>query len=139
VFGRSFFGAAFWGPRYFGDGGDVAPVADTINTGAWYDYEPGERRRRGLEWDKRRDDLKERLEAAYAKIVGEVPAAEIAPVVALVKPFVEVSYDTKAPPAAAVDWAAFQRDVSAVEGLLAALRVVEEMDEEDAVTALLLA
>ncbi|HEX6963273.1 MAG TPA: hypothetical protein VF175_15505 [Lacipirellula sp.] len=51
----------------------------------------------------------------------------------------EASYDTAVPPPAAVDWSAFERDMAAVEGLLAALRVVEEMEEEDAVMALLLA
>ena len=132
-----------FGPAYFGDGGTgeppPPPVVETTG-GAWLpDYAPGERRKRGLEWERRQDRTRERLEAAYARIVGEVAAEDARPVVELVKPFVEASYDTATPPVQAVDWAAFQQDIAAVEGLLAALRVIEEMDEEDAVMALLLA
>lgn len=141
MFGRAFWGAAFYGPRYFGDGGSGEPPAPPpaeTRGGAWYDYAPGERRKRGLEWKRRTDRTREELEAAYARIMGEVPAEDAKPVVALVKPFVEASYDTATPPVAAIDWSAFQQDLAAVEGLLAALKVIEEMDEEDAVMALLM-
>jgi hypothetical protein len=37
VFGHSFFGASFWGPRYFGDGGSGVPVVVSEETpsGGW--------------------------------------------------------------------------------------------------------
>jgi hypothetical protein len=34
VFARAFFGASFWGPRYFGEGGAVVAAAET-NSGGW--------------------------------------------------------------------------------------------------------
>jgi hypothetical protein len=37
LFARAFFGASYWGPRYFGDGGDIVvapPVAETPS-GGW--------------------------------------------------------------------------------------------------------
>lgn len=140
MFGRAFFGARYYGPAYFGDGGSLAPAEVERATGGWLpDYAPGERRKRGIEWDRRKDDLRDRLEAAYRKIVGEVAPEDARPVVALVQPFVEASYDTAAPPVQAIDWTAFQRDIAAVEGLLAALEAYEAMEEEDAVMALLLA
>ncbi len=89
--------------------------------------------------NKRKDDLRERLAAAYAQIVGEVAPADAAPVIALVEPFVEASRDTVTPPAAAVDWAAMAKNLASARALLAAHEAyVQMMDEEDAVEALLL-
>lgn len=140
MFGHRYFGSRYYGPAYFGDGSDTEATVDE-NRGGWlYEYETGEKRRKGLEWDKRPDDLRERLESAYSRIVGGAPVEAAEPVTAAVQPFVAASYDTATPPAAAVDWQALARDLAAVDALVTALRTIEEeaMHEEDAVLALLL-
>jgi len=85
-------------------------------------------------------DRRAELEAAYARIVGEVPAEAAVPIAALVTPFVAPasSYDTVLPPPAALDWRALLADQVAADALLAVLAALDA-EEEDAVLALLMA
>lgn len=85
-------------------------------------YRPGERRARGLEWDRENPKaLRRQIEAAYNAAIGSpaAPEADAAAVIDAVKPFATAAYDTPAPPAAAVDWAAVLGNIDAVETLLA--------------------
>ena len=141
MFGRHFWGARYYGPAYWGDGGNLAPAVVAVTGGGIHlSYGKGERRKRGLEWDEGKRDRRAELEAVYRRIAGELPAAAAAPVLELVQPFVApaASFDTALPPVAAVDWLAFMADLGAVEALLAVYRALTE-EEEDAVIALLMA
>lgn len=100
-------------------------------------YRKGEKRKRGLEWDKPAEDLEDRLRKAYARIMGEeLPAPAVEEVAAAVKPHLEAPSDTKLPPVQAVDWSALAGDLSAVSVLLNQYQ--QMLDDEDWLAVIML-
>ena len=93
-------------------------------------YSRGEKRKRGLEWDKREDDLESRLRRAYARIKGEdVSDAVTAQVAEAVRPHVDAPTDTPLPAAEAIDWRGLIADLDAVNALLAAYAAAQDDDD----------
>ena len=112
--------------------------------GRHQEYRPGERRARGLEWEKRKK-IEELVEDAYEALYGELQQAVNEPgtIREAVAPFVQVASDTPIPPPAAIDFVALSADLMRAEMLLqqydAALRrKAEQEDEDDMILALLL-
>jgi len=143
MFGRRYFGGRYFGARYWGDGGAGEP-ADDRQTGGFLPYAKGERRRRGLEWDRRKP-IDELVEEVYARLNGDLREAAYEgreDIRAAVAPFAESS-DAPIPPPAAIDFAALAKDLNAAQALLAAYdqalqRKAEQDDEDDAIMVLLL-
>ena len=101
-------------------------------------YRSGERRRRGLDFDKPRDDIEDRLRRAYARIMGEEPTAPaVAAVAAAVAPHVAIASDARLPPPEAIDWTGLARDLHAVAVLVQQAQSALD-DEELALFMLLL-
>jgi hypothetical protein len=136
--------------RGYGTAGEIPPEPTPVTTrqvdvgGGMPQYRRGERRKRGLEWDKKKDDLAERIEAIYARLYGELAGAvnEKGTVREAVAPFAAPS-DTPIPPPAAVNFTALKSDLMRMEILLqqyeaAVLRKAEIEDEDDMIEALLL-
>jgi hypothetical protein len=120
----------------------------------WYEYEAakrgdihrpyakGERKRRGLEWDRKDIDLEGELRRAYEEITGELaPTASIETVQAASVAVVAFAEDDRTgkkslPVAESVNWAALAADAAAVRALIAAYEAA--IDEDEAITAILL-
>lgn len=136
--------ASAWGSSWgsaWGDSWGAIAGAITGDIGGSYHrpYTRAERRKRGLEWDKRPlDERRRELEAAYAQATGEIGPEAVPAVVEAVKPYVEAFYDAPVPPAAAVDWAALARDVEAAMAVLAQLERIIREREDDEIAAILL-
>lgn len=125
-----------------GEGGaPPEPEPEVATTGGH--YAKGERRRRGLEWD-RAESIEDRLQRVYDRLHGDLAeVAEPADVREAVAEHATAS-DAAMPPPAAIDFAGLAQDLAATNALLAAyeaaLRAKAEVDdEEDAIVALLLA
>ena len=123
----------------------VAPATTTRDGGRGIhrSYRPGERRQRGLEWTKRKK-IEELVEEAYQALYGELQSVnEPGTIREAVAPFVQVASDTPIPPPQAIDFVALSADLMRAEMLLqqydAAMQRKAEIEEEDAVIALLLA
>jgi hypothetical protein len=120
----------------------------------WYEYEAakrgdihrpyakGERKRRGLEWDRKDIDLEGELRRAYEEITGELaPTASIETVQAASEAVSAFSAQAEtseqsSPVADNVNWAALAADAAAVRALIAAYDAA--IDEDEAITAILL-
>lgn len=118
--------------------GDVPPPPPVETArGGYVPYRKGEKRKRGLEWDRKELDYRAELERAYAALHGEL--ADVAPVAEVreaVAPHAAPS-DAPLPPVAAIDFAALAADLQAARALLAAYeRAVREQDDEDAMMLL---
>jgi hypothetical protein len=122
------------------------PPVDTGARGGFIPYAKGERRKRGLEWDRKETDWKAELERAYGLLTGELVESieSVAEVRAAVVPHAAPS-DTKLPPIAAIDFAALAADLESARALLAAyeaaliVRDMRERDQDDEEALLLLA
>lgn len=120
--------------------GDAStPVPSGATGGGFVPYLKGERRKRGLVWDRKDVDWEAELRRVYALLNGElvenVNASDVREAVA---PHAE-SFDTKLPPVAAIDFAALAADLNAARALLEAYEnALEAREEEEAVTLLLL-
>ena len=126
----------------------AAAVATTTRPdggrGSHRQYRPGERRARGLEWEKRKK-IEELVEEAYQALYGELQSAVNEPgtIREAVAPFVQTASDTPIPPPAAIDFVALSADLMRAEFLLkqyeAALqRQADNEDEDEAIMLLLL-
>ncbi|MFN9116321.1 MAG: hypothetical protein ACK5XN_40280 [Bacteroidota bacterium] len=157
-----YFPAGYFPPNYFGGdaGGPIVGAlvgtatgtsaatgnltngnaTETPARGGWHvPYRRGERRARGLEWDRPEHDLEAELREVYAELHGEL--RDVAPVVAVREAVAEhaAPSDAPMPPVAAIDFAALAADLDAARALLAAYaRALDEQEEEEAVTLLLL-
>lgn len=158
-----YFPAGYFPPDYFGGdaGGVIVGVlsgaaagtstasgdltngnaAQVAARGGWHvPYRKGERRARGLEWDRPEHDLEAELREVYAELHGEL--RDVAPVVAVREAVAEhaAPSDAPLPPVAAIDFAALAADLEAARALMAAYaRALDDQEEEEAVTLLLLA
>ena len=132
-------GTAAWSCVVTGTLTDGAAVQAT--GGAWHvPYRKGERKARGLAWERRDRDLEKELRDVYAELTGEL--REVAPVAEIKAAVVPHATPTTAalPPVAAIDFEALARDLAAVRALLAAHEDAQrEQEEEEAVTLLLMA
>lgn len=121
--------------------GDAStPVPSGATGGGWVPYLKGERKRRGLVWDRKPVDWEAELRRVYALLHGELVenVENVSEVRAAVVPHAEAS-DASLPPVAAIDFAALAADLSAVRVLIEAYETaVEAREEEEAVTLLLL-
>ena len=119
----------------------VNTVAVQSTGGAWHvPYRKGERKARGLAWERRDRDLEKELRDVYAELTGEL--REVAPVAEIKAAVVPHATPTTAalPPVGAIDFEALARDLAAVRALLAAHEDAQrEQEEEEAVTLLLMA
>jgi len=121
------------------------PTPPTTGSGGFIPYLKGEKRRRGLEWDRKDIDWKAELERAYGLLTGELVESveNISEVRAAVVPHAEPS-DTKLPPVAAIDFAALAADLQAARAVLAAYEAaliardnyLRELDDEEAILLL---
>lgn len=118
---------------------------EETNQGGSYapQYAKGERRKRGLEWD-RPEGIEDRLQRVYDRLHGDL--AEVAEPSEVREAVAEhaTASDAAIPPPAAIDFQAMAQDAAAVTALLVAYEKALEAkaeadDEEDAVIALLLA
>jgi hypothetical protein len=123
--------------EWWGDASSPVPAGST--GGGWVPYLKGERKKRGLAWDRKDVDWEAELRRVYALLNGEleenVNASELREAVA---PHAE-SFDTRLPPVAAIDFAALAADLKAARALFEAYEnALEAREEEEAVTLLLL-
>ena len=110
--------------------------------GIHQEYSAGERRKRGLEWERCRPDWEKELRSAYEEITGELaPVASMATVeaagVAVAKFAKQATSKQSLPVAESIDWGALACDLEAARALIAAYEAA--IDEEEALTALVLA
>jgi hypothetical protein len=132
--------------RGYGTAGEIPPEPEpevtTAQPGGFLPYAKGERRARGLEWDKRKP-VDELVQEAYDRLHGDLrPAADAAEVREAVAEHAQAS-DAPIPPPAAIDFAGLAADLRAAQALLAAYeralqRKAEMDDEDDMIEALLL-
>lgn len=117
-----------------------AAVQVSTGGGVHMPYRKGERRARGLEWERRERDLEQELRDVYAELTGELrEVAPVAEIKAAVQPHA-MPTTAALPPVAAIDFEALARDLAAVQALLAAHEDAQrEQEEEEAVTLLLMA
>lgn len=124
------------------DGAGAGEVDAPPQPGGFLPYAKGERRARGLEWDKRKP-VDELVQEAYERLYGDLrtvaPAEEVREAVA---EHAQAS-DVAIPPPAAIDFAALAGDLKSAQRLLAIYREAVERkaqieDEEDAIMVLLL-
>jgi hypothetical protein len=122
---------------WWGAGASPEPTAAT--GGGWHrPYRKGERKARGLEWDKPDRNLESELRDIYADLHGEL--RHVAPVADVRSAVAEhaAPSDAALPPVAAIDFAALAADLIAVRALMAAHeRALIEQEEEEAVALLL--
>lgn len=99
----------FWYPA-----GEPEPTPIVQSTGGGGGYRRGERKERGLAWDKRNEsqDIEAWLSEAYAELTGENTVAEVAATVAEVV----APYREEGP---TVDWVAFAQNAQAIRELAA--------------------
>lgn len=127
---------------WWGDAASPTPVVTTGGGGFHKPYKPGERRKRGLDFDKRPLDWERELKRAYAALTGELfevlPPAKAEAVRDAVGDHSAPS-DAALPPVAAIDFAALAADIEAARAVIAAWEWAEnEREEEEAVTLLLM-
>jgi len=124
------------------DGDEATPEA-VNQPGGFLPYAKGERRARGLEWDRRKP-VDELVQEAYERLHGDLaPVADATEVRAAVAEHAQPS-DARIPPPAAIDFRALAADLKNAQALLAAYeqalqRKAEQDDEDDAIMVLLLA
>jgi len=151
MLGRAFFGGGWYGPRYFGAGGEFVPPVDEPSQGGGWLPPPRPRRSRA-ELDREQEErwlakqrqdreLEDELAGIYDRLHGltlppaeaEAVAAEVATAVA---PFVEERQGR-------VDWSALIADAQAVETMLQVakrLRIdARQAETNELLTILLLA
>jgi hypothetical protein len=119
--------------------GDVPPPppVETGARGGYVPYKKGEKRARGLEWDRKEINWAAELREIYAELHGELKhVAPVAEVRAAVTEHAAPS-DAPMPPIAAIDFAALAADLAAVKALYAAYeRALQEQDDEEALLLL---
>lgn len=133
MFGRHFFGAAYFGPRYWGDGGSGAPppVIVTPTTqkrpgpypGAYaqkYFLPPG--------WKKKKPSIEE-VKKLYVEARAEIPPKEQRGLLAA-RFRLEGRSTARLPPVRLVDFEKLRADLSALGALLDALRGQHELVSE---------
>jgi hypothetical protein len=133
TFATAFQPSAFQNDAFQIAGGPVPP--DPV--GVHDSYAPDERRKRGLEWKRKRVDLRAELERIYAELHGELK--EVAPVAEIRAAVAEYAAPSDAfiPPVIAIDFAALAADISAVKALYGAYqRALDEQDDEEAILLL---
>lgn len=113
------------------------PPEDTGARGGFIPYAKGERRKRGIEWDRKELNYEAELREIYAELHGELKhVAPVAEVRAAVTEHAAPS-DAPMPPVAAIDFAALAADLAAVKALYAAYeRALQEQDDEEALLLL---
>ena len=118
--------------------GDVPPPPPVETArGGYVPYKKGEKRARGLEWDRKETDWQAELREIYAELHGELK--HVAPVTEIRAAVAEhaAPSDTFIPPVAAIDFAALAADIAAVRALYAAYeRALQEQDDEEALLLL---
>jgi hypothetical protein len=118
--------------------GDIPPPPTPEGAkGGYVGYRKGEKRARGLEWDRKDTDWQAELREIYAELHGELKhVAPVAEVRAAVTEHAAPS-DAPMPPVAAIDFAALAADLAAVKALYAAYeRALQEQDDEEALLLL---
>jgi hypothetical protein len=120
------------------------PEPGNTGTGGFIPYAKGERKKRGLEWERKDLDWKAELQRAYAILNGElIEVADVAEIRAAVAPHAAAS-DTRLPPVSAIDFAALAADIEATRVVLAAYEAaliardnyLREIDDEEAILLL---
>ena len=118
--------------------GDIPPPPPPQGArGGYIPYKKGERRARGLEWDRKELDYEAELRAVYAELHGEL--RDVAPVVAVREAVAEHAKpsDAPLPPVAAIDFTAPAADLEAARALMAAYdRALRDRDDEEAILLL---
>lgn len=143
MFGRAFWGASFYGPRYFGDGGNEVPIPVVTRPPGGDDY-PGaarpiiyvDKHGRPIDLDKLEDrEVNKAIQVARREIKTLEPEEKAEAKQALRD--LQNAEDRQALIAAAEELAGY---VSAVSELASVLRQIEEYqrDEDDAIAILLL-
>lgn len=120
----------------------VIPVTQAIDVARGMpQYRRGERRKRGLVWDKRRK-IEDLVEETYRRLSGELIEAVNEPgtIREAIAPFAQSS-DARLPPPEAIDFVALSKDLARAEALLLAYQDALErkaiMDDDDDVATVL--
>tara|TARA_R110000868_G_scaffold201579_5_gene449078 strand:- start:64 stop:507 length:444 start_codon:yes stop_codon:yes gene_type:complete len=140
MFGHRYFGSRYFGPRYWGDGGSIPPTpTDEVAGGAGYPVNwQGKRRKLTLE-EQPEKHLRHILDQVVAEYYGEIVEADVpnsvkAEAAKIVRPFVaKQAQGQRVPKVSAIDWAALQRDISAVSALVRVWsdEVAQEDDDDE--------